>query len=551
MRKLILFILIAALFTGCTTETIVEETGEENVAEIDGLLAKYAPVEISRNLDGLTDLEKAVVDKMIAASEIIDGVYWLQASTDGMEIRNKLAANNDDLSAKKLHFLEINKFAYDRLDANKPFLGEKQLPTTGVFWPTDITSEEIEAYVATYPEEKEAIYSLYTVVRRDGNKLKTILYSELYLAELTKAAALLREAAELTDDQNLAIYLNLVARGLLSDDYLASDMAWMDLDGKLDLVIGPIEVYEDQLMNLKSAFEAYVLVKDQAASDELASYIDNMDAMQQALPIEAKYKQREVRLGSSVGVFTQIYGSGQSEAGGKTIAISLPNDPRVRESKGSRKVMLRNALDAKFEKILKPIAEIMMASEQIELVSRDMFFSNVLLHEVSHSLGNDFVLDVDGNATEISIDEMLKETSTILEECKADIGGLYSAAVLGDSLGEELREKAYVTFVAGIFRSVRFGTTSAHGVANAIAFNWLVENGGVTTDAAGKYQADLKLFVPAMEGLLTELLTIQHMGDYDRAQSFIETFGSLPEELVMKLEALSSVPVDIEFIWKD
>lgn len=550
MNKTLVVATIIALLCACAPR----ETGDnEEMERMEALLAKYAPVEVTTDVPGLTDIQKQVLDKLVEASHIIDEIYWQQASADGVKLREELEKTSDmPLDAAKLRFLEINKCAYDRLDGDKPFLDVKPLPEGATFWPEDLTREELEAYVAAHPDEKEALFSLTTIVRREGNKLVAIPYHEHFKGLLQRASELLQEAAALTDNESLENYLELRAEALVTDNFFESDMAWMDLQGNtLDIVIGPIEVYDDRLMNLKAAYEAYVLVKDEEASRELASYIDSMQAMQANLPVEERYKQRQVQLGSSVGVFTEVFGAGQCEAGSKTIAISLPNDPRVRTEKGARKVMLRNAIAAKFDKILMPIAGRMIVPDQLEEVNGDLFFSNVLLHEISHSLGNDYVLDENGNQTAETIDEALKERTSAIEECKADIGGLYSMDTMIDKglMSEEDRLRAYVTFTAGIFRSVRFGATSAHGIANAIAFNWLKETGGVVVDEAGRYSVDADAFHAGLEGLLTELLTIQYTGDYQRAVALIDQYGSLPAVISEKLEEMDDIPVDIEFIW--
>jgi hypothetical protein len=550
MRLTFILTVVLALFVSCTQQD--EPVGDTEMRPLQRLVDRYALVEISTDVEGLTEQEQALVDKLIEAARIIDEIFWLQASEDGVVLREKLSESTDPADAVKLDLLEINKFGFDRLNDNAPFIDTVPLPDSGTFWPEDITQEELETYTLEHPEEKAALYDLYTIVRRDGDLLKAVPYHEVFKDKLGKVADLLNEAADLSEDEEFANYLRMRAGAMLKDDYFDSDMAWMDLAGKFDCVFGPIEVYEDRLMNLKTSYEAFVLLRDQAASEELESYIAAMEEMQQALPVDDAFKRRKVQLGSSVGVFTQLFVSGHSEAGSKTIAISLPNDPRVRAAKGARKIMLRNAIDAKFQNILKPISERMIAPDQLALVNGDMFFSNVLLHEIAHSLGNDYVLDASGNETEITIDEALKEASSSIEECKADIGGLYSASVMvdKDALSEEQLREAYVTFLAGIFRTVRFGASSAHGVANAIAVNWLIENGGITIDDNGRYQVDFENFHAGLESLLAEILTIQNTGNYERAANLIDDYGALPDDIVSNLAEMDDIPVDIRYVWK-
>jgi hypothetical protein len=543
--------IIAIAMFACTAPE--EPKKDEAMANIDARLAKYAQVEVSSDVPGLDENQKAALQKLIAAAKIMDEIFWLQASSDGVELREKLAASDKEIDKKLLHFLTINRGRFDRQADNEPFIGSTPKPAGATFWPEDLTVEELEAYVTAHPDEKEALYGLLTLVRREADKLVAVPYHVAYAEQLQEAAKLLREAAALVENESLKNYLNLRAEALVTDDYLASDMAWMDLAGNtLDIVIGAIEPYEDGLMNLKASYESFVLVKDEAASNELAAYIDAMDAMQKALPVEENYKRNQVRLGSSVGVFTLVFAGGDGDAGIKTIAISLPNDERVREQKGSRKIMLRNAIQAKFEKVLLPISERLLTPEDYKLVDGNLFFSNILLHEIGHSFGNDFVLDAEGKSTGTKVDVALKNRSSALEECKADIGGLYSYGVLIERgiAPAEKRPAIYATFLGGIFRSVRFGSADAHGTANAIQVNWLLENGGIVVGEDGRYSIDAEKFADGVERLLKELLMTQMTGDFARADALVTKYGTLPSALVEKLAAMSDIPVDIEFVWK-
>jgi len=544
-----LMIILAAAMFACTAP----EKEDEAMADIDTRLTKYAQVEVSSDVPGLDDSQKAALAKLIEAAKIMDELFWKQASADGLELREKLAASDSELDQKLLHFLKINKGRFDRQANDEPFIGTGAKPAGATFWPEDLTVAELEEYIADFPEEKDALYSLLTLVRREYDKLVAIPYHKVYTEDLQKAAGLLREAAELVENETLKNYLNIRAEALVTDDYLASDMAWMDLEGNmLDIVIGAIEPYEDRLMNLKAAYESFVLVKDEEASRALDSYINAMDAMQKALPVEEQFKRNEILLGSSVGVFTLVYGGGDGDAGIKTVAISLPNDERVREQKGSRKIMLRNAIQAKFENTLLPISKRLLTPADYELVDGDIFFSNILLHEIAHSFGNDFVLDAEGNSTGTKADVALRNLSTPLEECKADIGGLYSYGVLMERgiIAEDKLPSVYATFLGGIFRSVRFGAASAHGVANAIQVNWLIENEGIVFDEEGRYVIDPEKFAAGVESLLTELLMTQMTGDFARAEEVVTKYGKLPMELKYKLSEMNDIPVDIEFVWK-
>lgn len=552
-------ILIATCLAGlllalaaCPQEIKPVEDGKD-MADIKARLAKYAQVEVSSDLPDLTPAQNQVLGKLIEAARLMDLAFWKQADKDGPALRETLRVSSAELDKLRLHFLEINKGRFDRQAENEPFIGDEPKPAGAAFWPEDLTREELESYVEAHPEQRDELYSLTTVVRREGEGLRAIPYHEFYAEYLEPAAKLLREAAALSDHEGFKRYLELRAEALVADDYFESDMAWMDLrDNRLDIVIGAIEPYEDGLMNLKGSYGAFVLARDEAAGRELDAYIRAMDDMQKALPVDERFKRRAVMLGSSVGVFTLVFCAGDGEAGIKTIAISLPNDERVREAKGTRKIMLRNAIGAKFDKILMPIAERLLAAEQLPLVDSDIFFSNILLHEIAHSLGNDFVLDENGERTETKIDVALRNHSTAVEECKADIGGLYSADVLiaAGVLPEGKRESIAATFLAGIFRSVRFGATSAHGMANAIELNWLLEKGGIILDRDGRWRVAPEKFASAVESLLSELLTIQYLGDYQRAEELVGKYATLPDGLTKSLAGMSDIPVDIEFVWR-
>ena len=526
---------------------------DEAMEEINSRLSKYAPVEVSSEITDLTERQKAVLKKLIGAARLMDLAFWSQASNDGLAIRSELQGSESELDKARLHFLEINKCRFDRQANDEPFIGDTPKPAGATFWPEDLTRDELDEYVAAHPEQREELYKLTTLVRRSGERLEAVPYHVAYGVFLRPAAHLLCEAAELSENESFGRYLRLRAEALVTDDYLDSDMAWMELEGNmLDIVIGAIEPYEDGLMNLKGAYEAFVLVKDEEAGRELESYIENMDAMQKSLPVDPKFKQRSVQLDSSVGVFTLVYGAGDGDAGIKTIAISLPNDERVREAKGTRKIMLRNAIQAKYEKVLVPIAERLLAPEQHSLLDGDIFFSNILLHEIAHSLGNDFVLDAEGNKTELRIDEALKNYSSAIEECKADIAGLWGSELLIKKgiIPEENRSAVYTNFLAGIFRSVRFGAASTHGVSNAIQLNWLMEKGGISAGSDGLWRVHEDKFLNGVRDLCEELLTIQHSGDYERAGKLIDKYGKLPETLRKQLASMTDIPVDIEFVWK-
>ena len=412
-----------------------------------------------------------------------------------------------------------------------------------------MTKQELEAAVAAASDGGAALKSLYTIVVREGGTLTPKPYSQVFGPELEQAAGKLREAAALAEDEGFRRYLTLRAQALLSDDYQPSDMAWREMKtNRLDLVIGPIETYEDQLFGYKAAFEAYVLLKDLDWSGRLAKYAALLPALQQGLPVPPEYKKEDPGADSDLNAYDVLYYAGDCNAGAKTIAINLPNDEEVQLAKGARRLQLKNAMRAKFEKILLPIADVLIAEDQRSHVDFDAFFANTMFHEVAHGLGIKQTLTGKG-----TVREAMKEKASALEEGKADILGLYMVTKLQE-LGElgadvDLMDN-YVTFLAGIFRSIRFGASSAHGIANLLRFNFFAEQGAFSRDAAtGTYRAHPEAMATAVEALSRKILTLQGDGDYEGAAAFVAEMGKIGPELAGDLKRLeaASIPVDIVF----
>jgi len=498
----------------------------------------YTPVRLSADLTHLSDGQREMVAVLIDAAEIMDGLFWRQAYGD----RDALLAGIEDDRARR--FAEINYGPWDRLGENEPFIDGIGPKAAGAnFYPSDMTTEEFEA--ADLPDKA----SLVTVLRRaaDG-ALVTVPYSEAYAPELRQAAALLRKASTLAEDPGFASYLNLRADALLSNEYQASDMAWMDnKSNPIELVIGPIENYEDQLFGYKAAFEAYVLIKDLEWSRRLARFAAFLPDLQRGLPVPDEYKRETPGGGADLNAYDVVYYAGDCNAGAKTIAINLPNDEEVQLKKGTRRLQLKNAMRAKFDKILIPIADVLIDEQQREHITFDAFFGNTMFHEVAHGLGIKNTINDRG-----TVREALKETFSALEEGKADILGLYMITRLheqGEIETGELMDN-YVTFLAGIFRSIRFGASSAHGRANMVRFNVFSRHGAFVRDeASGTYKVDLKRMQVAMEALSRKLLILQGEGDYDGAQRLLENLGVIGDELQADLDRLSAarIPVDVVF----
>ncbi|MBM4372417.1 MAG: peptidase, partial [Deltaproteobacteria bacterium] len=451
----------------------------------------------------------------------------------------------------------------------EPFIGEEAKPLGGTFYPQDMTREEFEAWVAAHPDQAEAFKSSFTVIRRDGSGLKAVPYSEEYARELGAAARSLTEAAGLTKDRTLKKYLEGRAAAFLGNDYMQSDMDWMDLDSKIEVTIGPYEVYEDRLFGYKAAFEAFVTVRDPGATEVLRTFSKWAGKLEKSLPMDDRYKNTERGQQSPIVVVDLLYSSGDTRAGVQTIAFNLPNDERVREAKGSKKVLLRNIMFAKFEKILLPLAENVVAGDLLPLLSREAFFHHTLMHEISHGLGPG-ILRVPGRP-DTTVNQALKEIYPHLEEAKADILGLYnnllliekgvekirSAAVEGgenpppDLSKEEARKATAATFLAGIFRSVRFGTEEAHGKANLLILNHLLAAGAyVWNEADGRFGINWEKHDAAVEACARELLTLQALGDYEGGKAFIERYGQRPESLDKVLAGFVDMPVDVEPVYR-
>ncbi len=533
MKKLFISLatISAVILSGCCGNKEKEETTK---TEMQQLVESYAPVKLTTDLSILSEKERAMLPILIQISEIMDELFWQQSFGD----KSVLDTISDPYVRE---FAMIQYGAWNRLDCEKTFVpgfGEK--PKGANFYPADMTKEEFEAL---QNPEKE---SLYTIIRRDENgALKVIPYREAYAEKLTVVDSLMGEAIALAEDAGLKNYLEKRREAFRTDDYFESDMAWMDMkDSKIDFVVGPIENYEDALYGYKTAYEAFILVKDEKWSNDLAKYTKMLPELQTLLPCDPKYKQEVPGTESDLNVYDVIYYAGDCNSASKTIAINLPNDERVQLAKGSRRLQLKNAMNAKFEKILMPIAQELVAEEQLDNVKFDAFFSNVCFHEVAHGLGIKNTVSGKGN-----LRQALKEQYSGWEEAKADICGLFITQTLiekGEMTGITV-EDAYVTFIAGILRSVRFGATEAHGIANMMCFNYMEDHGAFTRNEQGKYIIDVEKAKEAMKTWSAMILEIEGEGDYDRAKEYAAQNGNIRPSLQKDLDIIAgaNIPVDI------
>ena len=502
-------------------------------------LAQYTTVRLTADLSGLTPQTRQMLPLLIAAAREMDAVFWQQAYGD----RDALLAAQTSEAARR--YVGINYGPWDRLDGNTPFLpGVGPKPLGSNLYPHDATVEEVQAAAAADP----ALTSLYTVVRRDASgALAAVPYHVAFRAQHERAAGYLRQAAALAEDAGLRRYLTLRADALMSDDYQPSDFAWMEMrTNPVDIVVGPIETYEDALLGGKAAHEAYVLLKDLSWSARLQRYASLLPALQTGLPVPAAYRAETPGSDADLGAYDVIYYAGDSNAGSKTIAINLPNDEEVQLRSGSRRLQLKNAMRAKFDRILVPIATTLIDPAQVQNVTFDAFFGNTMFHEVAHGLG--IKNTITGNGT---VREALQARASALEEGKADVLGLYMVErLIADGEWDEASlTDHYVTFVASIFRSIRFGASSAHGRANLARFNFFQEMGAIARRPDGRWHVDEARMPEAIRALSAKILTLQGDGDLAAVDAFVDQYGVMTPDLQDSLDrvAAAGVPVDVVF----
>ena len=535
---------ISADSTGREGEMVQPAFSDEILSEKIG---RYQKVRIPYDPSIFSEKEQKAVELLYQAARIMDELFWMQASSTGPGLRKQLK-NPDNQSGQLLaHYLAINYGPYDRLDEMVPFVKVPARPLGATFYPEDMTKDEFSAFIEKHPEQKDAFQGWFTVIRRQGRELVAVPYSRAYADQLQEASGLLKQAADLVENQSLAKFLRSRAEAFLTDQYRQSDIDWMDVkDSRLEVTIGPYEVYEDHLFNYKAAFECFITARDPEESRKLAKVAKYQKEMEANLPIEEKHKNFERGAASPILVTDLIYSAGDTRAGVQTLAFNLPNDEVVREQKGSKKVMLKNISHAKFDAILKPIAERSILKQQQEFVTFNAYFNHTLMHEVSHGLGPGMI---DHEGKRVPVNLLLKEQYTAVEEAKADVLGVYNTLFLisKKELPQQLHKETLVTFLAGFFRSVRFGVHESHGRANLIAFNYLLEGGAYRYHPQEKcFSVDLDKAPAVVEALAGEILTIQALGDYDRAKAFVDKYAKVTTEIQGVLDSLKDIPVDIE-----
>jgi len=515
-------------------------------------IARFAPTPLTANVASLTPNDRKALQKIIAAAKYYDPLFLRQIWSGNEMLMQKLQTDQSQLGHLRLHYFMINKGPWSQLDGNEPFIeGVPPRPPQANFYPEDMTKDEFTAWLNTLSAaEKEKATGYFYVIRRDANgKLKTVPYSEEYREFLEPAAKLLREAAALTTNKTLADFLNKRAAAFASNDYYDSDVAWMDMDAPIDVTIGPYETYEDELFGYKAGFEAYITLKDEAESAKLKKFSQYLQEIENNLPIDPKYRNPKLGSASPMRVVNEVYSAGEGNSGVQTAAFNLPNDERVVKEKGSKRIMLKNVQDAKFNKTLIPISRVVLAPAQQKNLAFDAFFTHILMHELMHGLGPHNIT-VDGRATTVRL--QLKDKYSAIEEAKADMTGLWALQYLIDKgvIDRQMQRTLYTTYLASMFRSVRFGITEAHGRGVAMQFNYLTDEGAIKfNDKTGTFSVDETKIKDGVRKLTHELMTIEAEGSYEKAQAILEKYALIRPQMKSAFDKLTNVPVDIEPIF--
>jgi hypothetical protein len=523
-----------------------------DLAQLKQMEARFAPVEMRVDTSGLSSGDRQALVKLVEAARLVDDIFLTQLWSGNQAMYARLKKDTTPLGKARLDYFWLNKGPWSDLDdyaAFVPGAPPRKLPGAD-FYPDDMQREEFEAWVKTLPESKRhEAQGFFTVIRRDAARHLTIVpYSQEYRGDLTRGAQLLHEAAALTDNQSLRRFLNLRADAFLSNDYYASDVAWMDLDAPLDITIGPYEVYNDEIFGYKAAYEAYVNLRDDRETDRLKSFADHLQEIENNLPIEPRYRNPKLGALAPIRVVNQIVASGDGAHGVRTAAYNLPNDERVVQEKGSKRVMLKNVQEAKFHAVLEPVAARVLPAGARPDLSFDSFFEHILAHELSHGIGP-HQIQVAGRAT--SARQELKELYSAIEEAKADITGLFMLQYLFDhgmGGGTPAEHRLYTTFLASAFRSLRFGLTDAHGKGMAMQFNYLSDHGGFVARADGRFEVNYEQIKPAVRGLTHDLLTLEAEGNYAGAKQMLDTLGVVRPGMRKALDGLKDIPTDIKSI---
>jgi Peptidase family M49 len=518
--------------------------------ELGKKIARFAPTVLTASTSGLSPNDRQALEKIIQAAKLLDSLFLRQVWSGNEALEKKLKSDQTAAGRERLHYFYINDGPWSRLDKNEPFIDgvPHEKPARANYYPDDMAKDEFNTWLQGLSDaEKQKATGFFHLIRRgpDG-KLTTVPYSQAYREFLEPAAKLLREAAALTSNATLKNFLTKRADAFGNDDYYASDVAWIDLDSPIDLTIGPYETYEDELFSYKAAFEAYVTLRDDAESAKLAKFSGYLQELENNLPIDPRYRNPKLGAASPIRVVNEVFGSGEGNSGVQTAAFNLPNDERVVKEKGSKRVMLKNVQDAKFNKTLIPISRVVLDPSEQSALAFDSFFTHILCHELMHGLGPHNIT-VDGQET--TVRKQLKELYSAIEEAKADMTGLWALQYMIDHgmIEKTMERTLYVTYLASMFRSVRFGITEAHGRGVAMQFNYLTDEGSIKfNEKTGTFSVDHSKIKEGVRKLTHDLLTLEAEGSYDKAKALLDKFAVVRPPMQQALDKLKDVPVDIE-----
>jgi hypothetical protein len=536
MRRLALFVVLLSM--ALTAATIPD------LAELNRMIARYAPVEVSADTSKLSAGDQQALAKLLDAARVIDDIFLTQIWSGNLVLRQKLAADTSALGKARLHYFDLNKGPWSDLDEHAAFVSgvPEKKPLGANFYPEDMSKAEFEQWERIWRKELlEQATGFFTVIRRARNAVSSrqfdlVPYSIAYKDDLTRAAKLLDEAAALTPNKSLQEFLKLRAKAFLSNDYYDSDVAWMKLDAPIDITIGPYETYNDELFGYKAAFEAYVTLRDDQETAKLKMFADHLQEIENNLPEDAKYRNRKLGALAPIRVVNEVLATGDGAHGVRTAAFNLPNDERIIRKMGSKRVMLKNVQEAKFSTILEPIAKRVLSNDDQRDLSFNAFFTHILAHEMSHGIG-----------PQNNVRQSLKELHSAIEEAKADATGLFFLQYMFDHKLLPAAEKPlYATFLASSFRTLRFGIHEAHGKGMALQFNYLMDKGGFVERADGTFGVDSTKIQGAVRDLVHDLLTIEATGDYARAKKMLDEMGVIRPALERALGKLADIPTDIE-----
>jgi hypothetical protein len=530
-----------------TVTSIVAATVPD-AQQLKTMTARFAPVDLGPDISALPANERQALARMVDAARIFDALFLRQVWAGNESMLMDLVRDHSDLGRARLHAFMVNKGPWSRLDHNEPFIsGAPKKPEQANFYPAGATKAEVEAWIKALPgAERERATGFFTTIRRDAaGTLASVPYSVEYQGELAHASALLREAASLTKQPTLKAFLEKRAEAFVTNDYYASDVAWMELDASIVPTIGPYETYEDEWFGYKAAFEAFITLRDDVETNKLTRFAGELQEIENNLPIDPKFRNPRLGALAPIRVVNTIFSSGDANRGVQTAAFNLPNDERVIKEKGSKRVMLKNNQEAKFKVVLVPISKVALAPADQGNVAFDAFFTHILMHELMHGLGPHNI-SARGQAT--TVRQELKDTYSPIEEAKADISGLFALQFLVDrgKLEKKYEQTMYTTFLASCFRSIRFGINEAHGRGVAMQLNYFLDKGGVTVAADGTFAVNAAKIRQNVSDLTRDIMTMQAVGDYAAAQELIKTMGVVRPEVQKVLDRLKDVPVDIE-----